>query len=1102
MRFICLCVLAIFSLGLSSSFTLAADPLEDGFTSPPEQTRPRVYWYWLDGQISKEGITADLEAMKRVGIGGAYIGLIDGQSDHAANPDLPPLSDAWWSNIEHAVREGGRLGIDIGLFNCPGWSMSGGPWIEPEQSMRYLASTEVRVTGPMQLEQALPAAGEDFQDVALLAFPAPIGDAPLTGRVEQTADTYTLTLEGSATVRSVSVTPSRPIIADVTVEASSDGKTFHPIHTFRLDRHNTNVNVGPVPLAATVITLPETTAKSFRLRLNGADALTTVAFRQGARVDRVAEKQLQKTFEDPNPTPDAYHWPTLSEPEIGDLVVDAANVIDLTNKLADDGTLTWDVPEGDWIIQRLGMLTTGVTNAPAPAEATGLEVDKLNKNAVRHHFESYVGELLRRMPEDDRKGLTTVVADSYEMGPQNWTDGMTDAFEARYGYDSTPWLPVLSGRVVGGVDQSDRFLWDLRRLVADRVASDYVGGLRELCHENGLELWLENYGHWGYPAEFLQYGGASDHVGGEFWVTGLGGIEVRAAASAAHTYGKNIVWAEAFTGGIPFAGTPRDLKARGDWALAEGINQFVLHVYVHQPDEQKPGMSAWFGTEFNRHNTWFEQSKAWIDYNRRCSFLLQQGQPVADVAYFIGEDAPIMTGSREPALPAGYDYDFINAEVLLTRASVEKNRLVLESGMSYGLLVLPPLDTMRPELLETLVGFAKAGLPVIGPLPTRSPSLQNYPQADERVKTLAGELGKHLVQGNDIAAAMKVGPDVADLPPGVLFDHRDAGDTQIYFLSNQSNAARELRPTFRVPAGLAVELWDADTGRMRRVASTDGPAGATVPLRLDPTGSTFVIFRPHSTREIATAAAPSKQTLVINQAIYRSIDSDHSADVTERVQSMVTGNRLDLAVTNEALGGDPADQHYKRLDLTYTLDDETRTASIPENNSISLPHGSPVAGPWTLDIAGQTLTLDRTQPWTDLDDLTVRYFSGTATYSTTFTASNLADTVTLDLGDVGALAEVTLNNQSLGTLWTPPYQIDATGVLKDGENTLKIAVTNAWYNRLLGQRHAPGQLTGPDAVASWYPRLTGNEPPEPSGLLGTVSVHGASIFSDIAPSPK
>ncbi len=497
------------------------------------------------------------------------------------------------------------------------------------------------------------------------------------------------------------------------------------------------------------------------------------------------------------------------------------------------------------------------------------------------------------MPKADRKAFKHVVADSYEMGSQNWTDGFNDLFRQRYGYDPRPWLPVLTGRLVGSADQSDRFLWDLRRLVADHVAFDYVGGLREACQRHGLRLWLENYGHWGYPAEFLQYGGQSDEVSGEFWATGdLGSIELRCASSAAHIYGKPIVHAEAFTSGVLFESTPWSLKRRGDWALTEGINHWVLHVYIHQPwDDRRPGVNAWFSTEFNRHNTWFEQGREWIDYYRRCDFLLQQGRPVADVAYFIGEDAPKMTGIRKPALPAGYNFDYINAEVIEQRLRVKNGRFVLPDGMSYRLLVLPELDSMRPELLKKIRDLVKAGGTILGPPPSRSPSLKDYPECDARVKRLAAELWRqeeqaavstssrtthHATGKGRVFRASELQPVLDELgvvpdfagpdPKQILWTHRSSKEAEIYFISNQGEQAASIAPVFRV-TGKAPELWDAVSGRMVKAAAFEPAAGGTrVPLELGPRGSVFVVFRELLGRAPAVVQATRDGELILATA--------------------------------------------------------------------------------------------------------------------------------------------------------------------------------------------------------------------------------------------
>ena len=471
----------------------------------------------------------------------------------------------------------------------------------------------------------------------------------------------------------------------------------------------------------------------------------------------------------------------------------------------------------------------------------------MNREALQAHFDAYVGHLLKRIPAAERTAWKHVVADSYEMGPQNWTNGFAAAFRARYGYDPLPWLPALTGRVVNSPEASDRFLWDLRRLVADRIATDYVGALRDCCNEHGLRMWLENYGHWGFPGEFLQYGGACDEISGEFWVSGsLGSIELRAAASAAHIYDKPVVWAEAFTGGPAFVNTPRDFKARGDWAFCEGVNQFVLHVLIHQPwEDRKPGINAPWGTEFNRHNTWFDYASPWVDYLRRCSVLLQAGAPVADIAYFIGEDTPKMTGACQPPLPPGYDFDYINAEVIESDLQVEQGCFVLPSGMRYRLLVLPESKTMRPALLKRIAALVERGGAVIGPRPDRSPSLENYPACDAEVQTIAGALwdsGK-VMTGADLGKALdqlEVSPDVI-CSRGMLWKHRKAGKADIYFISNQQPRKRTAKLSFRVNGQTPV-LWRPDTGAIETVPFEVADGRTSVALSMAPAGSVFVVF--------------------------------------------------------------------------------------------------------------------------------------------------------------------------------------------------------------------------------------------------------------------
>ena len=1015
------------------------DRMRESFREVPDETPLSVYWYWVSDNISEEGVIKDLEAMKAAGINRAFIGNV-------GIPDQPYgehklFTPEWWNVMHAALKRAGELGIEIGIFNSPGWSQSGGPWVEPQQSMRYLASSRTVVEGPAHFEGALPEAGEDAEDVMVIAYPLPESVESDTRKLSKEDGTELILdwqLSGKLPMRSLTVTVDRPVLTEAEIYCGKDGG-WSLLKRFTIDRSNMQMNVGFDPLAPVVVSLPETFSSDYRLVIPASGAFSAeVTLSSLPRVERFPEKTLAKMFQTPLPMWHDYLWE--SQPAVPDsLAVDPAAVIDITG-FFNDGTLDWEVPAGKWQIERLAMRSTTVTNGPASPEGLGLEIDKMSRTHIASHFDAFIGEILRRIPEEDRRTFKVVVMDSYETGGQNWTDDMAERFEEVYGYDPLPYLPVLHGTVVGSQDISDRFLWDLRRLVADRVSNDYVGGLREECHRHGLTTWLENYGHWGFPGEFLQYGGQSDEVSGEFWSEGtLGDIENRAASSCAHIYGKNRVWAESFTAGGPgFSRYPYLMKQRGDRFFTEGINSTLLHVYIHQPYEERfPGMSSWFGNEFNRKNTWFSQIDVFIDYLKRTGYLLQQGAYVADVAYFIGEDAPKMTGVQDPSLPDGYSFDYINAEVLMEHARVRDGRLVLDSGMEYRVLVLPKLETMRPELLETIEKMVRDGLTILGPAPDRSPSLAGYSEADIRVREAAGRMwsegadtasgavcGKGRVFGEgcsleEVFMTLGMRPDC--LAEGqntdIRFIHRTTDQGDIYFLSNQQERKVGFEVSFRTDEG-EPQLWDPLTGVVRRLPEFSRKDGiTTIPMELEAFGSAFVIF-------------------------------DRTA--------------ADLRV-------------------------ESR--NFPEATVLAEP-----AGPWRVEFDGlgapeAPLVFDTLSDWADSDDPAVRYFSGTATYTSSFDLGDMQDiepgSVYVDLGKVMVMAKVYLNGVYAGGAWTPPYRVDVSGLLREGRNELKVEVVNNWMNRLIGDQQLP-----PEQRMTWTPvnPWTASSELQSSGLLGPVLV--------------
>lgn len=1090
MRNIVRCLLFIcFAAAVSGCRTMSreAEALGEAFRNPPESTKPWTYWYWIHDNISKEGITKDLEAMARAGIGEALIGNVIDSRVEDNRGSVQVLTEEWWDCVGHAIREGERLGVGIGMFNCPGWSQSGGPWVKPEEAMQYLSSSELRVTGPRKLEIMPEDPVGLFRRVALQAFPAPEGDggrihilAPkvsssgvknaasffdgdrtTSGELGGGPAVIELSLDEPRTVRSIQIYPTSYELSleeaaslnsvhrvypgifrtdrSFTLEAALPGG-WKQIASRKIDRWNLYPHLGPMTFGPICETFDAVASDRFRILFSEGKggSFSEIELSGAARLSFYVEKQLGKMYTATVVPFDAYVWHPSAEPGDSSLSIEPAGVVDLAAHVGADGILRWDVPPGEWIILNTGTSPTLTTNKPTTPEARGFEVDKMSREAVRKHFDAYIGELLRRIPSEDRKGFRRVIADSYEQGSQNWTDGFAEDFRETYGYDFYPWLPVLTGRIVESAERSDRFLWDMRRLVADKIPENYVRGLREKCEEHGLTLWLENYGHWGFPGEMLSYGGASHEVGGEFWLTPRYErsyvIECRSASSAAHTYGKPVASAEAFTAKFTHRQMPRDLKLSGDWAFAQGINHYVLHVYIHQPDERKPGMNAWFGTDFNRHSTWFASSGSYFEYIRRSCAMLQSGRDVADIAYFIGEDTPKQTGAMEPPLPPGYNYDFINGEVLREYAEVRDGRIVLPSGASYRILVLPPGGAMRPGMLAAIAGLVKKGAVILGDPPVKSPSNRDYPACDADIEHIAAELwggidgeaaterryGKgHVFRGISLEEALsRLGsePDVVlpDVPQELLFSHRQGKGFDVYFVSNQSPDRVEADFGFRT-AGMRPELFDAIGGEILDLpVFTQSGSHTFVPLELEPGDSWFVVFR-------------------------------------------------------KKAGGEP---------------------SGGERNFPRYETAANIGGGWDVRFtpsydAPREYYFTELTDWTENSDPYIKYFSGTATYSRRFDCDSVPQgRIFLDLGQVNSLAAVRVNCRDCGTLWRPPYSAEITGVLAAGGNTVEIDVVNCWLNRLVGDLQPGVQPLTWTPFRDW----DAGTPLIPSGLPGPVRI--------------
>ena len=889
------CLLLLLCAGVALR---AADELAEQFQHPPAPAKTHVWWHWMNGNISKAGITADLEAMARVGVGGAQI--FNAECGIPAGP-VKFMTPAWHEMVAHAAREADRLGLELGIHNCAGWTSSGGPWVTPELAMQDVVSSEVRVQGPAHFVEALPQPATRihyYRDIAVLAFPTPL-EGPLMSERKPKVTASVANFDGEklmdrdgATVATLPLPkpgapqfvqfefaepfPAQALLvtipggvdytadyglceAQAQVQASSDGQKFRTLRTFVLERKM----FGPMPIG---FSFAPVCGRFYRV----------VFTRVGERSPRLALAELELLARPRLENLEAKAGYTVGvgvkpeqQPVPAAHFVPRAGVQDITKFLAPDGRLNWDVPAGTWTILRLGLSPTGKGNHPPAEGGYGLECDKLSKAALDAHWAGMMQSVLADVGPLAGKSFKNAVIDSYEVGGQNWTPRMREEFQRRRGYDPLPFLPVFSGRVVESAAVTERFLADLRRTVSDLFAENYYGHFQELCHAHGLQAVVEPYSG---PYDSLQVGAAADLPMGEFWTMRTPpDASVKLAASVGHVHGQRVIGAESFTSDPATEFWNKDLfayKALGDLVYCAGVNRFVLHRFTHQPwADRVPGMTmGQWGSHFDRTSTWWEQSRAWFAYCARCQALLQAGRFCADLAYLESEELPCtmpIKDKLQPALPTGYDFDQIGNDVLLN-ARVENGRVVLASGMSYRVLVLPPSERHTPRVLRKLKELAEAGATLVGPKPTQSPSLENFPACDGEVQQLAAALwgacdGKSVTENKcgagkivwgqkleAVLASLHVEPDFFVAPTNdskLAFIHRTTGDAEIYFVSNQKSAVQEVQCAFRV-SGKQPELWHPDTGEMELATVFREEAGRTiVPLRLDPAGSVFVVFR-------------------------------------------------------------------------------------------------------------------------------------------------------------------------------------------------------------------------------------------------------------------
>lgn len=1030
-------LLSVALLSLSAS---AASRLEQSFLNPSYDARPWSFWYWMYGAVTEEGVKADLEAMKNVGLGGTYlmpIKTVEGAPQYEGK--APQLSPEWWRLVGRSMEIADSLGLKLGMHICDGFALAGGPWISPKESMQKVVFADTVVSGGKLAGLTLPVPEMKegyYEDIAVYAMPvkgSPILAKPVITCGNLDADVPAgkgVNIDEKGVIRSsvpcwiqyeypqpVTVRSLEVVLKGnnyqanrLNVKASEDGKVFKEVKQLVPPRHgwqNTDEN--------NTYSLPETTARYFRFYWTpegsepASEDLDAAKWKPNLKVNDIILSG----------EPKINHWEGKSgrvwrvaeatsdtEAPVSECV-QVDEVIDLTPALK-DGALTASLPDGEWRILRLGHTSTGHTNATGGA-GKGLECDKFSPQAVAKQFDNWFGRVFHELdPELARRVLKYMHVDSWECGSQNWSDNFASEFKRRRGYDLMPYLPLYAGIPMDNAETSEKVLRDIRTTMAELVVDVFYTVLAEKAKEYDCYFSAECVSPTMVSDGMMHYSKV-DYPMGEFWLnspTHDKPNDMIDAIHGAHVYGKNIVQAEGFT---ELRGTwdetPATLKTLLDRNYALGINRIFYHVNAHNPYlDKKPGVTLdGIGLFFQRDNTWYgDGGKALTDYMRRCQALLQYGSPVIDIAVFTGEEMPrraILPDRLVPSLPGIFGAERVESE--RTRlANVGQPLRVKPVGVSHSANMADPekwinpmrgynYDSMNKDALLRLATVKNGRIEMPGgssyrvlvlPLAHQlMPDTTLSPEVRSKVNEMikAGVIVPELPYVKDDFGAYGLDRDVV-LPENVAWTHRrnNEDNVDLYFISNQEETPREFTASFRV-AGRVPELWDPMTGEIDRNLDWKTVDGRTeVKMDLAGAGSAFIVFSQPTEATAGTAPVRNEKQELLN------------------------------------------------------------------------------TGKWNVKFSttGREIVSDTLFDWTSSEYNDVKYYSGTATYTTTFKAPKFGknDRVMLDLEGLHDVATVVVNGKECGIVWTAPYQVDITEAVKKGKNNLSIAVTNTWANALLG----------------------------------------------------
>jgi hypothetical protein len=1048
-----------FFLLFVSVLSSSQSSLYNSFKNPPPEAKPRTFWHWVQGAVSKEGIKADLIAMKEIGLEGAQLFTIrDPKSEYFDKP-IAQLSPEWYEMLRYTMQICDSLGLKLSMHISDGFALAGGPWISPAESMQKVVFTDTIVKGGkiknLVLRQPETVAGF-YYDIEVYAIPvkkiSKTNDFTITFHNHDGTKKLFPSSQGEGlgvrsdkpcyiqyqydkpfTLKSIIITPSGNNIQSqrLKILASNDGVNFDEVKQLFPPRQGWQ-NTG----FTTTYAVKPTKARYFRLTWTpegtepGSEDLDAAKWKPVLRLKNIELSETARIDNWEGKSGLVWRIAPLSEKEISDQDFTQVNRIIRLKSFFKDGKLNCKLPKGNWRIVRMGHNSTGLTNATG-GPGKGLECDKFSEVAVQRQFDNWMGAIIQKTePELAKKVMKEIFIDSWECGSQNWSGNFSAEFQKRRGYDIIPYLPLLAGFPIESAEKSEKVLHDIRQTISELVSDVFFKVMRNNAHKYGMQLMAESVAPT-FVNDGMRHFQITDRPTGEFWFrspTHDKPMDMLDAISGAHIYGKKIVQAEGFTQlRTNWDEHPAMLKSILDRHFALGMNKLYFHVFVQNPMlEKSPGTTlSGMGLFFQRTQTWWKQGKPFVDYISRCQAMLQYGKPVTDIAVFTGEEIPrrALTPDRlVPYLPGiigekrvkeekirlanvgqpmlempngvnhsantfkmenwvnplnGYAYDSFNKDVLLS-AKTENGKMKLESGAEYRALIFPEMKNYSEETLTKIQELKNAGV-IIPDLPFSEENFNRF------------KLEKDVIA-----------------PQNIAWTHRSGEEADVYFISNQEEAEREVEISFRI-SGRFPELWQAVDGTVSKPKIVTFSEGRTlVTLKLHPNGSVFVVF-------------PVKSNI-----------------------NIIVDDELNTQVTN--------------LDVNWTI---------------------------TFERNNQQLVTRELKSWSESKNPLIKYYSGTAHYKTTFTQSDVSGKYLLNLGVVHNLATVRVNGIDCGSVWTAPYQVDISKALKKGTNTLEIEVTNTWANAINGWDKGTPPFEGIWTDGQY--RMKGDKLLE-AGLLGPIRI--------------